>query len=293
MIRSMTAYGRSLKLSALGQWLVEIHSVNKKNLDFNVVMSKELLRFDPEVRKYLSSFCKRGQVAVKIFLTPDPVTFFTEGRIEYLRSVKLGMEKACKELGCACHEITFPFLYEQMHAATGANLSGREEEIREDLFSVMKLAVAEYEKMKCAEGSHLSEALEKHLSCLEELLGQIRGSVDGSSERRRKKILDKLKEFKEITEEDRERVLREVFLYVEKSDITEEITRLFSHIEQFRLLLKDAEGSVGRTMDFLVQEMGRESNTISAKSDDKEISLIALRLKAEVEKIREQVQNVE
>ncbi|MBS0628376.1 MAG: DUF1732 domain-containing protein, partial [Verrucomicrobia bacterium] len=197
------------------------------------------------------------------------------------------------ELGCSADGISFPFLYEQMQSVSGLDLSKQEEEVKKDLFIGLGKALQEYMKMKDSEGASLAKAIEKHLSFIENLLDQIKAKTEGILEKRRKKILDRLKDFKEITSDDQERVLREVFLYVEKSDITEEITRLHSHIKQFKDLLQTEESSVGRTMDFLVQEMGRESNTISAKVDDIEISHISLKLKGEVEKIREQVQNVE
>lgn len=289
----MTAYGRSLYLSSLGKWVVEVHSVNKKSLEFNMLISKDFLRFDIEIRKYLSFFCKRGYLTVKIFLQANPSSFFSEGQLEHLLLMKQGMEKACVDLNCSQKEITFPFLYEQLRTLSNLDFSKQEEEIKKDLFMGLEQALQEYMLMKEAEGSALALAFEKHLQTLENLLSEIKSKMEGSGEKRRTKLLDRLKEFKEITDEDKERVLREVFLYVEKSDITEEITRLHSHIGQFKDLLQTKEGSVGRTMDFLVQEMARESNTISSKSDDIEISRIALTLKGEVEKIREQVLNVE
>ncbi len=112
-------------------------------------------------------------------------------------------------------------------------------------------------------------------------------------ERYRKKILDKLEDYKEILLDDRDRVLREVFFFVEKSDVTEEIVRLKSHIQQFRVLLRSEERGVGKAMDFLVQEMSREINTLASKSDDLTVSTCALKMKSELEKIREQAQNVE
>lgn len=93
--------------------------------------------------------------------------------------------------------------------------------------------------------------------------------------------------------EDQERLLREVFLYTEKIDVAEEVTRLKSHMGQFLALLETEERSVGRTMDFLIQEMGREINTLSSKSDDLDLSFFALKMKNELEKIREQAQNIE
>lgn len=292
MIKSMTAYGRSLLLSSLGKWSVEVHSVNKKSLDFNIFLPKDLLRLDLEVRKYLAAFCKRGQVTVKVFFQPNASNVFSDEQLEALRTMKNSMEKAALDLGCNAEEISFPFLYEHLQVSH-LDKQNEEEEVRKDLFVSLKEALIDFKRMKESEGGTLSLFFEQRLMILEEIVAQIEDRARGVGEKRRKKLIDKLQEFKEISDEDQERVLREVFLYVEKSDITEEIARLFSHIGQFKELLKTEEESVGRTMDFLLQEMSREMNTISSKSDEIEISHLSLKGKSELEKIREQVQNVE
>lgn len=288
----MTAYGRSQRLSSLGKWLVEIHSVNKKTLDFNVFMPKDLMQFDLEVRKWASAVLKRGQVTVKIFLYPNEAVFDMKAQVPYLKSMKEEMEKACLTIGCSTDDISFPFLYEQVKSVS-SNLLKEEDLIREDLRNGVEEALLGFMKMKEAEGSSLDEAFKKHLAVLKQLLNQIESRLVGAEDRCKKKILDKLKDFKEITSEDQERVLREVFFYAEKADVAEEITRMHSHIEQFHQILASEEGSVGRTMDFLIQEMGREVNTLSSKADDLEVSYAALKMKGEIEKIREQAQNVE
>lgn len=279
-------------MTSLGKWLVEIHSVNKKALDFNVFMPKDLMQFDLEVRKWASAAVKRGQVTVKIFLYPDEAAFDMKGQMPYLRSMKEEMEKACLVLGCSKEEISFPFLYEQLKTVSLGSFK-EEALVREDLRSGVEEALLGFMKMKEVEGSALAEAFQKHISILKQLLAQIESKLVGSEDRAKKKILDKLKDFKEITEADQERVLREVFFYAEKADVAEEITRMHSHIEQFLQLIVSEESCVGRTMDFLIQEMGREVNTLSSKADDLDVSYAALKMKGEIEKIREQAQNVE
>jgi uncharacterized protein YicC (UPF0701 family) len=284
----MTAYGRAVSSSLLGKWVVEIHCVNKKGLDFHVFMSKDFLQFDLEVRKWLSAVIQRGQVTVKVF-------FGSEGgnsNLKRLLSLKKEMEGVALGLKLPLEQITLPFLYEEAKGQP-VDLTGQEGQILEDLKSVVHEALAAFIRMRELEGKSLALAFENHLDVLETLTKEVEMGCLGMEERYRKKILDKLQEFKEISVDDRDRTLREIFFYAEKTDVTEEIVRLRSHIGQFRALLKTEEKGVGRTMDFLVQEMGREINTISSKSDDVTVSTRALKMKSELEKVREQAQNVE
>jgi len=293
MIKSMTAYGRYSYLSSLGKWAVEIHSVNKKNLDFNVFISKDLLRFDPDIRKKISGFCRRGQVTVKVVLEQNPSNFFSSEQVEYFSCLKKEMEKVCERIGFDPKEITFPFLYEQMKSGSSGSDTVEPESIKKDLFLCVEGALREWIKMKEVEGHALLFAFEKHLEAVTKLLVFIEAKKERMLEKRRRKLLERLEEFKQVGIEDEEKVLREVFFYIEKSDITEEITRLRSHISQFRDLLKSKENGEGKALEFLVQEMAREANTISSKTDDAEAIPLALTIKGEVEKIREQVQNIE
>ncbi len=289
MIKSMTAYGRAISSTSLGKWVVEVHSVNKKGLDLHVFMSKDFLQFDLEVRKWLSSAIQRGQVTAKVFFQSEGAS----SNLQRLRSFKKEMQQMALELGFPAEQITLPFLYEEGKSQP-VDLSGQEEQILEELKAAFQEALGAFLRMREQEGKALALAFEKHLEALASLLKEVETSSSGMEEKYRKKILDKLQEFKkEILEEDRDRTLREVFFYTEKADVTEEIVRLKSHMQQFKALLASDEKGVGRAMDFLVQEMGREINTISSKSDDINVSTNALKMKSELEKIREQAQNVE
>ena len=288
MIRSMTAYGRAVSSTPLGKWVVEIHSVNKKGLDLHVLMSKDFLQFDLEVRKWLSAAIQRGQATIKVFFQSEGAS----GSLKRLLSLKKEMEQVALGLNLPVEQITLPFLYEEAKGQL-ADLSGQEGELLEDLKGVVHEALSSFLRMREQEGKALSAAFKKHLDVLEHLTKEVESGSLGMEERYRNKILEKLQEFKEISIDDRDRTLREVFFYAEKTDVTEEIVRLRSHIGQFRALLETEERGVGRTMDFLVQEIGREINTISSKSDDVAVSACALKMKSELEKIREQAQNVE
>ena len=288
MLKSMTAYGRAQSSSSLGKWVVEVHSVNKRGLDFHIYMSKDFLQFDLEVRKWLSASIYRGQVSVRIFFQSE-VTLQSLGR---LRGLKKEMEKISSELQLPVEQITLPFLYEESKHFP-VDLEGQEDQLLSDLGSVVDEALQAFLTMREKEGEILVLAFEKHLNEIQRLLQEAEGKLSGMEERYRKKILDKLEDYKEILLDDRDRVLREVFFFVEKSDVTEEIVRLKSHIQQFRVLLRSEERGVGKAMDFLVQEMSREINTLASKSDDLTVSTCALKMKSELEKIREQAQNVE
>lgn len=284
----MTAYGRALSSSSLGKWVVEIHSVNKKGLDFHIFMSKDFLQFDLAVRKWLSIAIHRGQVTVRVFFHSE----LAVGSLDRLVCLKKEMEKMALGLNLPIDQITLPFLYEESKSIP-TDLTGQEDQILNELRFVVNEALQSFLRMRETEGQSLVLAFQKHLEVIEDLLKQVEVKVRGMEDRYRKKILDKLQDFKEIFSEDRDRVLREVFFYIEKSDVTEEIVRLKSHMDQFKSLLLSDEKCVGKAMDFLVQEMGREINTLSSKSDDLIVSTCALKMKSELEKIREQAQNVE
>jgi uncharacterized protein (TIGR00255 family) len=295
MIRSMTAYGRSLRLSSLGKCLVEVHSVNKKTLDFNVHAPREFLQFDLDVRKWLSAKLKRGQITVRISFYPNSLSGFGEGHLECLKLLQSEMKKACIEIGRSDDDLSFPFLYGAVKERMGhqSDVSSLPEDLLKlELEIGVQEALDACVKMKEEEGLILKNAFENHLIALESLVKEVEKDSDGIEEKYRKKIEDKLQEFKEVSKEDKDRVLREVFLYAEKVDITEEIVRLHSHIGQFRKIFSSEE-SVGRTMDFLIQEMGREVNTISSKAEGLSVSYSALKMKGEIEKMKEQAQNIE
>lgn len=291
----MTAYGRSSKTTPSGRWNVEIHSVNRKFLDISVQLPKDFLVFDIEIRKLISTELQRGQVTVKISLVQEVVSpEIVKRQVEQLRLVKQLYQQVAKELDLDPKDaITLPFLLEQRQSFTINESEQKEDLVKAEALSIVKQALAAYMHMKEVEGKALATEILKYLETFKKMLLEIEKQAPEAAASYKKKLLDRIQEVKALEPQDEERILREVMIYAEKVDIEEEITRLKSHIAQFEQLFTSKEKSVGRTMDFLLQEMNREVNTMCAKSDKTEISLNAVRMKSELEKIREQAQNIE
>jgi uncharacterized protein (TIGR00255 family) len=289
MIKSMTAYSRR----RLGRYVVEIHSVNRKMLDLSVYLPKEFLRFDIPIRKWLGKALERGQVTLRLNLERE-----AEGQVPYvlsqLKGLKASWEKICLELGFDGKQmVNLPFLVSQLQSAPPSDANEDEEVILSSLKEVVEGALQDLLQMKEVEGKTLVLDMQKRLKIIEENCAAIELKKELPLHHFRSKLLERLKEIGGLHAEVEERVAREVALLADKMDITEEIVRLRAHLEQFRHHLVAPEKAVGRTLDFLTQEMHREVNTLGSKSSDTEISLFVVKMKSELDKIREQVQNIE
>ncbi len=265
----MTAYGRAVLITPTGRWVVEIHSVNRKQLDMNISMPREMLSFDMDLRKWISTQVTRGQVTVRVHVSQEAIAL---QNLELLKGLKAGWEKAAAALGYDPKEsVTLPFLAEQLEHSSSQQLIEKEEAVKENLEKATLEALSHLMSMKAKEGAALAKDLKKCLEAIEVLLKQIAERAPQTMARSRSE------------EEGAPQVL----------DIHEEIVRLYSHLKQFSDILGSSEKSVGKTLDFLVQEMHREMNTISAKCADVELVALSVKVKSEVEKIREQIQNIE
>lgn len=290
MLSSMTGFGRAVSEAHFGKLTVEVQSINRKYLEIFVSLPKELSRFELDVRKWIGEFISRGQVSVRIFLSPNKEALLSSlPDVKILKDLKKKWEKIAKELKTDPAAIDLPFLMQYLPAQPKQDLAD------DDNLAVLKASVAKalenLVKMKKAEGKALGKDLSDRLKNLENLIGQVEKHSPDATKKMRQKLVEKMQEVLEPGAELEERLLREVALFAEKVDITEEITRFHSHIAQFKGVLK--EGSVGRKMDFLIQEMGRETNTIGSKSSEAAISRIVIEMKSELEKMREQIQNLE
>jgi len=279
----------------MGRLVVEIHSVNRKMLDMSLHLPRDLLRFDIEMRKWLSKSLERGQVTLRLSLQNGE----TSGKVfsntlDQLKTLKESWEKLCSELGYDAHRmIDLPFLVSQLQSNSSIESKEDEEAIKSALKEAIDTALKDLMKMKEAEGKALGLDIEKRLKTIEENILLIEQKKELPLLHFQRKIEERLKEFSQFPIEVAERIAREVALLADKMDVTEELVRLNAHIEQFRLHLLSPEKAVGRTLDFLTQEMHREINTLGSKSCDSEISLFVVKIKSELDKIREQVQNIE
>lgn len=286
----MTAYGRATSLETGGLTIVmEIHSVNRKMLDVKLLMPKEFLYMDVELRKKIAKEVFRGQVTLKISLQKESND---TSCLALLKGLKLHWEKVAEGLGFPEGEINLSFLLREMDRSSTDTLGMSEKQLQEQVMETLEKALEPFNKMKEAEGNQIAIDIKGRLENISESVDVIEKNSKSGPEKYRKKLIENLNEILSHSGED-ERILKEVALFAEKIDVTEELVRLKSHLKQAQELLVEEGKSIGRTFDFLIQEMLREINTIASKCGELSISKETVSVKAELEKIREQVQNIE
>lgn len=295
MLRSMTAYSRASLTTSLGHFTAEIQSVNRKHLEVNAFLPKELLRFDSEIKKMLNDLVSRGQINLKIFATFDqqaPVVVIPN--LPLVRQMKAAWDQIAKELNLdAARGFTLEMLADQEDVLLYEENLQDEELYRVAIKNVVELALKDLIAMKIREGVALQQDISLRLNNLRRCIGLIADKTPGATQKYRQKLIERLEELLSGCVENEERILREVAVFAEKIDISEEVTRFQSHLDQINALLEGSASSVGKTLEFFLQELNREANTVGSKSSDVEISRLVIEIKSELEKIREQIQNVE
>ena len=292
MIRSMTGYGRSEMLSDSCRIAVEIKSVNNRYLDIGIKMPRQLNQLEAQIRAELKKYMLRGKVDVYISyedLTESNMTVKYNDRIakEYWKYFR----QMADEFGID-NDIRVSSLARFPDVLVMEEEPADPEGIWENLEKVVHEAAQKFDESRIREGEFLCANM---LQKLDEMLGHVSFIEEKAPElveRFRTALRDKVSELLEAFNIDEARITQEVTIHADKICVDEELVRLRSHIEATREELKRG-GSIGRKLDFIAQEMNRESNTILSKSDDREVSDHAIELKTSVEKIREQVQNIE
>ena len=291
-MRSMTGYGRAhLSLNDISV-TIEISSVNKRHLEIFVNAPKEWHRFEYIATKQIKSFIERGSIRVSISVAKitetDRNQFFNENLIKRDLS---WMKKFFLE-----NEMNFKITPEIILHLTNLHKTEHSipplDDVGTDLEKTLKLACAELVKMRKAEGDAIRSDLRKRIKTLFNLIKRIEKSTEGMVLEHKKRLLEKLNQSGIALEIDDDRVLKEIALFAEKSDISEEITRLKSHLVQMNDTL-DTQGAIGRKFEFLIQEISRELNTFCSKSCRTQSTQLAIEGKTELEKLREQVLNIE
>jgi uncharacterized protein (TIGR00255 family) len=291
MIASMTGFGRALLDTSFGRIIVEIQSVNRKYIEIFVSMPKEYSRFEPDIRKWIGERISRGQVTVRVYLIPDAENFkdFLPN-FEMLKQLKEGWEEVAHRLGYDRKSVDLSFLAQHVPIQSTLQMA-RDEDV--DPFKTCTLqALHSLVEMKRKEGKALCLDIEQRLIFMAKTLGVIEAHAPEAVLRMKKKLQERILEAAPNLLEGDERVFREIAIFAEKVDITEELIRFRSHIVQFQGLLKETT-AIGRKMEFLVQEMGREINTIGSKSLESKIAHLVVDVKSELEKVKEQIQNIE
>lgn len=292
MIKSMTGFGRSELSDSSKKIVVEIKSVNHRYLDANIKMPKKLNYFDTAIRNHLKKYIQRGKVDVFITyedLSENQVVIkyneaIAKEYVTYLRKMSedFDLEDDIKVMALA--KMPEVFSLEEAVVDEDKIWSIIEKALDEALKSFVKSREAEGEKLK----SDLIEKLDNMLSLVDFIEERSPLIVNNY----RTKLEDKVKELLVDTQIEESRIAAEVVIFADKICVDEETVRLRSHIENTKDVLMEGE-SVGRKLDFIAQEMNREANTILSKASDLEITNAAISLKTEIEKVREQIQNIE
>lgn len=291
----MTAYGRATMSSTLGVFVVEIQSLNRKYLEINVQLPTELTFLETDIRKWVASKVRRGKVVVKLTACYEGhIPLSVIPNIPLVRQLKSAWEKIAEECNI---EGGKGFRLEMLANEPGIMIYNEEfdeeEKYKETIHQAVTKSLERLIEMKVAEGKAIQEDFIGRIQQLTKGLKQIHELSQGAPQRFREKLKKNIEEILPGSIDNEERILREICVYAEKVDIAEEMTRFDSHLKQFMKILEASREDKGKTLEFILQELLRETNTIGSKSADVEISKYVVEIKSEIEKIREQVQNVE
>ncbi len=292
MLKSMTGFGRMQEVINNREILVEIKAVNHRYYEFNSRVPRAYGYLDEKLKGFLNGRVSRGKVEVSVSI------FNQEGAdaaIEINRSIADGYVSALRSVSEELDlkdDLSLSSIMRLPDIFNVVKTAEDEEVIWQDVKAVASKALDKFINMRETEGKKMYEDISSRLDFIENVVGKIEKRSPEVTELYREKLYSKIKEIVGDRNIDDARVLTEAAVFSEKTAVDEETVRLRSHIAQYRSLL-DSDETVGRKLDFLTQELNREVNTIGSKGQDLEITKMVVDLKSEIEKIREQIQNIE
>ena len=294
MVKSMTGYGRGEQAFEGVQIVVELRAVNNRYLDCTVKMPRAYIFAEDAIKSRIQGGVARGKVDVFVTITRS-------GGDDVVVTVNETLAKSYVEALQKLHELGLGRVRREYYPTDLARfpdvltVEKREEdldEMKERLLAVLGLAIEDFNSMRSREGERLAADILGRADTIERLLGEVEERSPQTVNDYRARLEAKMREVLQNTQIDEGRLLTEAAIFADKVAVDEETVRLHSHLGQLRELLA-AGGAVGRKLDFLIQEFNRETNTIGSKCSDIEITRRVVDMKAEIEKIREQVQNLE
>ena len=292
MIKSMTGYGRAVETINNREFTVELRSVNNRYLDCSVRLPRILSFAEDAVKQAVKASVSRGKVDVFISVRSEGGE---EIQVSLNPNVLEGYLKAMRQM------VDQYGVKDDISVSTVSRLPEvfvmekpelDEEQLQKDLMQVVQAALSGYDAMRLQEGKALDQDLRSRGETILDLVSQVEAGNSQTVVDYRNRLEAKLKEVLNNTAIDESRILTEAAIFADKVAVDEETVRLRSHLKQMNAML-DGGGAVGRKLDFLLQEMNREANTIGSKCTDVNLARIVVDIKAELEKIREQTQNIE
>ncbi|MFR8743626.1 MAG: YicC/YloC family endoribonuclease [Peptoniphilus sp.] len=291
-MNSMTGYGLFEKKCEDFYIKVEMKSVNNRYLDMNVRMPGSIMYAEEAVRSFIKSKIKRGKVDIFInfeYLDSSQV----EIDIDYeLLNKYISISKELEENYGLSSDLSFSKIMKDSNIVKAQKADFDGDYIKEELLKVLDGAAKDFLKSRAFEGEKIREDFKVKLDEVERLTYFVEERAPISLKENENRLRERVAEFLQSSEVNEDRILTEIAIMLDKLSIDEEITRLKIHIQNFNDIINE-EGPIGRKLDFLIQELNREANTIGSKSNDIEITSAVVMLKSEIEKLREQTQNVE
>ena len=293
LIKSMTGFGRAQKIIGTKEITVEIRAVNHRYFECSARVPRSYSYLEEKLKSYVKTQISRGKVEISVSIASIEGETTSEVRINHglAKSYLEALRSLSDELQVH-NDITVSQLARFSDIFTVAKAEEDEEKIWEMVQTATDEALGRFVSMRTVEGEKMEQDLLNRLCTIEELVGRVEEQSPKTLEAYRNRLKAKIEELLGDTSVDEQRILTEAAIFADKIAVDEETVRLRSHIRQFRDILKSQE-PVGRKLDFLVQEFNREANTIGSKAQDVEAAKIVVEIKSEIEKIREQIQNIE
>lgn len=292
MIRSMTGFGREHRVIGGREYLVEIRSVNSRYYEFNAKLPRQYMYLEEKLKSLVKEKISRGKVEVSlsVYNIQGKETAVTVNELvveNYLNAMRETAEKfGLKD------DLTLSSIFRMSDAFNVVRADVDEEEIWSAVKETAEEALAKFVAMRETEGEKMKADILSKLSNIETMIEKVCEYSPETVKAYRERLTAKMNEILENKQIDEQRILLEAGIFAEKIAVDEETVRLKSHFAQFRSMM-ETEELVGRKLDFLVQELNRETNTIGSKAQDLRITRIVVDVKSEIEKIREQIQNIE
>lgn len=288
----MTGFGRATGSAHGREISVELRSVNHRYLEISARVPRSYSFIEDKLKTHIQRRVSRGKLDVGVTVTcPEESDTRVELNLKLAQSYAQAVAQISSELGL-CGDMTAATLARFPDVFTFVREQPDEDEIWNDVKAVLDDALESYCTMRALEGERLVDDMLSRVDFIEKALTEVENVSGTRLERYREKLCARMQTVLEGIDIDDNRILLEAAIYADKSAVDEETVRLRSHLDQFRSIL-DAKEPVGRKLDFLIQEINRETNTIGSKAGDLDVTSAVVDIKAEIEKIREQVQNIE
>ena len=292
MIGSMTGFGKGVAEGEVGRVIVEVRSVNGRYGDVMVHMPRSLSELEPRIKERVLSVFSRGRITVSVTLQGNaPEQGLPVLKTAVLAAYLKGIE-GIRMQGNLSGEVNVMQVAQLPHLFAFEVPEINVDALWDAMSAALDQALSACRAMRLAEGEKLAEDFRERIAAIENLLAQVEALAPGRAEAVRKRLEEKLARFTMPEQVDENRLMMEIALLTERSDITEECVRFHSHNAQFLDMLDRGE-AVGRRLNFLLQEMLREASTMGSKAGDADIAHVVVAIKEEIEKLKEQVQNIE